>query len=138
VELITNSSKLQNTPAPRKAASKHRNRALAAAIVPRTAEEQKLYLENQQKALEAAKIRAAQVGNWEKELPKMSNRQIQGELKRVIRGSFLGEPASLLDSAEALIQSISLSNIRTRENLAGQLSAVLNPTIAASSPRHTL
>ncbi len=129
------SKKPQSTPAPNKGASKRHLKKAQASL--RSPEEQKLYEENQKKVLEAAQARAALVGNWGATLPRMSHRQLQGELNRVIKGKFLGEPTSPLGIVEAICQSISLRNIKTRDNLAGQLSAFIHPTISADSPRYT-
>ena len=104
----------------------------------RTPEEEKTYQEGLAKAAIAQKARQELIGGWEKRVKGMSYRQIRGELKRVKRGVFLGEPVAPLDSAWALIADITMQTTKMRDNLAGQLCHYLNPSIAASSPRHTL
>lgn len=108
-------------------------------VVARTPEEEKIYQANKKKAQEEAQLRAKQIGGWANAIEKMSYRQIRGELRRIIRsGQILGEPTTPINIAEAVCLSITFETTKMRDNLAGQLSAVLNPAIAASSPRHTL
>jgi hypothetical protein len=104
----------------------------------RTPEEEKMFQEAKAKAAADAKARSELIGSFNKGVEKMSYRQVRGELKRIVRGKFLGEPVTPLDSAWALVADIMMQTTKMHDNLAGQLSHYLNPAVPASSPRHTL
>lgn len=127
-----------NTSTQTKGTKSGRQRPVKPMLKQRTPEEEKLFQEGVAKAEAEKKARGELVGSWEKRVQGMSYRQIRGELKRVIRGKFLGESTTPLDQAWAVIANITMQTTKMRDNLAGQLSAVLNPTIAANSPRYTL
>ncbi len=104
----------------------------------RTPEEEKVYQEGLAKAAAAQKARQELISGWEKRVEGMSYRQIRGELKRVKRGVFLGESVTPLDQAWGVIADITMQTTKMRDNLAGQLSHYINPSVSASSPKYTI
>lgn len=124
----------------KKPARKHpvRKNSPKVSVKQRTPEEEKLYQEGVAKAAAAAKARQELIGGWEKRVEGMSYRQIRGELKRVKRGYFLGELVTPLDQAWAIVADITMETTKMRDNLAGQLSNIINPSVSARSPRYAV
>jgi hypothetical protein len=88
------------------------------APVVRTPEEQAVYLADQQRRIDEARERERKLVVFENEVSKMSQRQLQGTLRRFSR-----DKNSPLTAGLASILSTVLANTKTAENPFAKLSA---------------